>query len=660
MVRFVHMHPAATVKVLPGEPFALSVTLDSDDEDLIVEAWTDIPCAELKGTHPNGYAIRLRHTVGDVQHKMFTRTITPTETGFYSFAIRWRQSAARSWTWHGGDGTFASRTATRVNVEPSWSDAIIYNAFVRQFGARDRDGDGIILPGEGGTFADLIDRMDHFTRLGVQAIYLNPIQIAGDVFQYKEELIPHYQDETNHLPVHMHPGSVYSVKDYKSIDPELGLNPADPDTDQYHEFRRFVAACHARGIRVILDIVFGHTARGSLLQRLHPEWFLYKRVANDPSEPYLDPHDPAAHLWWGQPDHACSPYDHDIYWTDCSRLNWGILSPPAPNHPPLNHGQQPMWEYCKSVLRYWIRSYGVDGFRLDVAYSVPARFWTEAIADARTCAAQAIASHAADPARQPLAPLTPDVLFVGETYVDAVEELQECGITMLNGDFSNKIFTVETLKGYLDYLYNKSGQFFPHGARWMLFPECHDFQRLPVKCAWMLKTDGADIALNKSRWVLAATLPGAVMLHNGYEVIERAPLSVRSYTGIDWSSPKNITAYLAQVDAARNAHLALQRGEYLFVETEQGVTAATQLFAFLRDHRTADGKRDTILVVVNMDVNEKADGVRIHLPTLDGYDWSQRFLLHDLLTEERYERSGADITIVLGPGESHIFHLTQP
>ena len=656
VLQVLQSYPDRVTKILPDEPLTFIISVKDAPSDARIEVWTDIACKEFSATHDNGFAVPLvrKGTQGGVTR--FERSVTPTRCGFFGFSVRYL--AGKKWHWIGDDGSYEKRAITTLYVEPSWiPSAIIYNAFVRQFGAKDKNKDGIIEPGEGGTFNDLVDRMPHFKRLGISAIYLNPIQMTGDIFQYKDDLKPHYQDETNHLPLHMHPGSVYTVKDYKSIDPELGFNEKDPDTDQYHEFRRFVAECHKNGIRVILDIVFSHTARDSLIQRIHPEWFVYKKDPASLSEPYVYYESPEAEDYWGKPDYAFSPYDHDIFWTDCSRLNWNWKPVPGPNPHPRNPRIKEMRDYFKSVLRYWIKQYGVDGFRLDVSYAIPYDFWHEALADCRIAAHEICALHATSPEKQPLAPISSDIMFVGETYVDDVYELQECGLTMLNGDFSSKIFSVEQLKGYLDYAYNISGEFFPRNSRWMLFPECHDFSRLPEKFKSSLHHDWSDVQLNKSRWVLAATLPGTPMLHNGYEVVEHKNVSVRTYTGINWSSPKNITDYIGRVNHARNTHPALQKGSYTFVMSEQGVTGQAQVYAFLRDHTDHDGKRDTVLVVVNMDFNNKVDAVRIDLPTLSGYDWERPFVLHDLLTGATYERKGHEVLVLLEPGESHVFEV---
>ncbi len=663
----VQVYPDVLTKVLSLEPLTFFMTievsgLEESPEDFISrfrpEIWTNIPCKEFErispkepGTRPE-YAAVLRFYKREGDFLFFKRTITPSRAGFYEFSIRYRLKSEAVWNWWGGENrSFAKRKVNPIYVEPSWlSDTIIYNAFVRQFGARDDNKDGIIRPGEGGTFNDLIKAMPRLANLGIGAIYLNPIQKVGDLY--------HYQDETNSLPSYLLPGSVYSLKEYKSIDPELGLNEEMPDTDQYHEFKRFVKTCHMRGIRVILDMVFDHTAKDSFIQRIHPEWFLYKRFPHSLEGPYLYPDGPNSDLYWGKPEHAFSPFDHDIFWKDCAQINWNFRYAPAENEPPRNPRIREMREYFKNVLKYWIKNYGVDGFRLDVAYAVPPNFWHEAIEETRRYAEKVCSNNKRNPADQDVAPLSADILFIGETYVNDVFELQECGIDCLNGDFAWKIHNVESLKGYLDYAYNISGEFFPRGSWWMQFPECHDHMRLPEKFKDLLHSDKSDVRLNKSRWVLTALLPGIPMLHNGYEVVEHKNVSVLSYTPINWDSPNNISEFLGSINSIRNDNVAFQKGSYHFVMSEQGVTHQAQIFAFLRNYNGSD-RRQTCLVVVNLDVNARADHVKIDLPELEGYDFSKPYVLKDLLKDSFYERTTPFLTVVLEPGECHIFEIMQ-
>ncbi len=674
LFKIIQVTPNDTTKILIKEIFTITVTLQllnqKIDEkeflkDIDLELWTDLKCDESKKVFKEdiqGYAAKLKFHNRTNDIFTFERTFIPSEAGFFKFMVRHKFNNSINWGWF---QTESGKKEIEIHVEPSWSsNTVIYNAFVRQFGAIDKNNDGVINPGEGGTFNDLIKRMSYFKKLGINTIYLNPIQSAGEIFKYRTEERNYYENNlTNHLPVHMHPGSVYSIKDYKSIDPELGLNENIPDTDQYHEFKRFCKICHKNGIRVILDIVFDHTSRDSFIQRLHPEWFIYKKDPMSLEGEFITHDHPDADKYWGKPEHAFSPYDHGVFWTDCIMLNWNYyysLDTLAPDKskPPRNPSIEQMRDYFKNVLIYWIKNYGVDGFRLDVSYAVPAEFWHDAILECRKSAKNICEEREKHPRAQEVAPLSPDILFIGETYVDKVNELQNCGISALNGDFSSKVYTVEMLKGYLDYAYNISGNFFPNGSRWLLFPECHDFNRLPKKFEGSLKNKDSDVKLNKSRWVLAALLPGIPMLHNGYEVVEHENVSVQTYSTINWNSEKNISAYISKVNHIRNKYVAFQKGKYIFVDSEQGTTNSAQLYSFIRYHQS-ENEIEAFLVVVNMDFNNKVDGIKIDLPNIPGFDLNKTYELTDLLIGEIHKREGKFLTIILGPGESHIFKIKQ-
>jgi glycosidase len=122
-------------------------------------------------------------------------------------------------------------------------------------------------------------------------------------------------------------GSPYSIKDYYAVDPHYGT---------LADYQHFVAEAHKRGLKVIMDIVANHTAWDSVMMK-HPEF--YKQDAQGKVIP------PVAE------------------WTDVAGLNY--------KSPELR-------EYMTAMLKYWIKTCDVDGFRCDVAYMVPTDFWESA------------------------------------------------------------------------------------------------------------------------------------------------------------------------------------------------------------------------------------------------------------------------------------------
>ncbi|OGV95806.1 hypothetical protein A2W24_01970 [Microgenomates group bacterium RBG_16_45_19] len=577
-------------------------------------------------------------------------------SGIYQWQISFRRLGSKAWkrlTDQRGRPQMG-----RVQVDPSWlSQAIAYCIFVRFFKGKvaageinrqpatitaDNQGPDLetkkvgkqaaILPGEGGTFDDVKAHLQKLKAMHVNVLYFNPIHTIGEIFRGYNML--------DQLPGYLQPGSPYSVKDYKAIDPELAYdkdNQASFLSDPQQEFKDLVKAAHELGMFVVMDLVFNHTAHDFVYQRIHPEWYLYKNHINSLDEPYLYPEDVQRGLPWGDPRHSLSPYDHGFWWEDCAQLNWEYRMPPGANEPPPNYTLKVMWQFFKSVPQYWLTHFNVDGFRCDVAYRIPTAFWKACISEARICAKK-LSSN-----------LAHDVVFIAESYTDDLETLQQAGFSAVYGDFSHKLQSPLKLKGYLDYIYNLEKTQFPLGSKWFHFPDSHDFDRTPRKVlpGPLVNSETALLA-NQSRWVLTATLPGIPLIFNGFEKIEWQPINIWSYGAIDWDKEADLQQFIAKINNIRRHSVALAKGDYHYIPTNQGLHEQTQLFAFSRQF-----KEETILVVTNMDVLNQAGPAKLLLPE----SWPKRFKLHDLISDEQFEREGKEITVVLPPGQSHIFQV---
>src|SRR3982750_2176306 len=113
-------------------------------------------------------------------------------------------------------------------------DAVLYEVYPQSFA--DSDGDGV------GDLRGVIDRLDHIASLGVDAIWFNPCFASPFV------------------------DAGYDVADYLRIAPRYGTND---------DLTELVARARERGIRVILDLVAGHTSIE------HP-WFATELAAEGP------------------------------------------------------------------------------------------------------------------------------------------------------------------------------------------------------------------------------------------------------------------------------------------------------------------------------------------------------------------------------------------
>jgi 1,4-alpha-glucan branching enzyme len=136
---------------------------------------------------------------------------------------------------------------------PDWyRHAVFYELSVRSF--QDSDGDGI------GDFPGLTSRLGYLKELGVGAVWLMPMMPSP------------FKD------------SGYDVADYLAVDPDYGT---------LEEFDTFLAAAHALGIRVFIDLVLNHTSdqhawfQESRSSRTNPkaDWYIW---SDTPSSPDFD------------------------------------------------------------------------------------------------------------------------------------------------------------------------------------------------------------------------------------------------------------------------------------------------------------------------------------------------------------------------------------
>jgi alpha-glucosidase len=173
----------------------------------------------------------------------------------------------------------------------------------------------------GGDLEGITQKLDYLkTTLGITILYLNPI----------------FKAPTNHK---------YDVQDYYTIDPALGGNVA---------FRQLIQAMHGRehgrSGYVILDGVFNNTGMW------HP-WFNRDNANPGVIGAYQSQSSPYYNYYtfthW--PDQYASFLNLAYY---LPKLNYGL---------PHSAVRQAIYDARNSVARYWLREYGIDGWRLDSA-----------------------------------------------------------------------------------------------------------------------------------------------------------------------------------------------------------------------------------------------------------------------------------------------------
>jgi maltose alpha-D-glucosyltransferase/alpha-amylase len=211
-----------------------------------------------------------------------------------------------------------------LTEDPEWyRKAVFYEVMVRSFS--DSRGDGT------GDLQGIIQRLDYLQWLGIDCLWLPPF-----------------------FPSPLRDGG-YDVSDYTAIAPQYGSVP---------DFQELIAEAHARGIRVIIDLVMNHTSDQ------HP-WFQSSR--SDPDGPYGD-----FYVW---SDDNTRYQDARIIFVDTETSNW-TFDPVRRQYfwhrffshqPDLNFENPRVVEAMLDVARFWLQI-GVDGFRLD---AVPYLFEAE-------------------------------------------------------------------------------------------------------------------------------------------------------------------------------------------------------------------------------------------------------------------------------------------
>jgi glycosidase len=163
--------------------------------------------------------------------------------------------------------------------------------------------------GPNGTFADVEADLQRIRALGVDVVWFMPIHPIGKV------------NKKGGL------GCPYSIADYRDVNPEYGTKA---------DFARLIERAHESGLKVMIDVVYNHTAHDSVLVREHPEWY--------------------------HQDAQGTPVTTVPEWSD-------VID--------LKHPNPALADYLVETLQMWA-AFGVDGFRCDVASLLPLDFWLRA------------------------------------------------------------------------------------------------------------------------------------------------------------------------------------------------------------------------------------------------------------------------------------------
>jgi oligo-1,6-glucosidase len=209
----------------------------------------------------------------------------------------------------------------RADPPADWRRWVVYQIYPRSFA--DSDADGV------GDLRGVLGRLDYLERLGVDVVWLSPV--------YRSPM-----DDNG-----------YDISDYTDIDPLFGTL-ADLD--------KLIAELHARGMRLMMDLVVNHTSDE------HP-WFVESRSSRD--NPKRD------WYWWRDPRPGTTPgtpgaeptnwesHFSGPTWTWDERTGQYYLHIFSAKQPDLNWENPEVRQAVYAIMRWWLAR-GVDGFRMDV------------------------------------------------------------------------------------------------------------------------------------------------------------------------------------------------------------------------------------------------------------------------------------------------------
>ncbi len=385
-------------------------------------------------------------------------------------------------------------------VIPEWAKgAVGYQIFPDSF-SRLSENDPLYTPWNkaplkngdilGGEIAGITAHLSYLKDLGIDFIYLNPIFSAPSSHRY-------------------------DTTDFYRIDPRLGSTK---------DIIALVKKAHKMGIKVIFDGVFNHVGA---------DFFAFKDVVKKQEKSrykdwfYIEDF-PLRFEYREKPNFETFGYYNQM--------------------PKLNVQNPEVRQYLLSVVKYWMKTAKIDGWRLDVADEISHDFWVEF--------------------RKTVKSINKDALIIGETWKHSHDFLNGnewdsatnypfyFAINKWLGTNEYKVSDFASDLAYTRGTYHIEAQ----KVLWN-FLDSHDTARLLSKCPG-LKTYLLAITVQM-------TLPGSPLIYYGDEVGLTGLDNIDSRRGMLWDDAQNATIlnHYKKLIALRHQHKCLKTGDYRLIDT---------------------------------------------------------------------------------------------
>lgn len=407
---------------------------------------------------------------------------------------------------------------------PLWSQgAVVYQIFPERFANGDPTNDPpnvepwdklpTVSSQKGGDLQGIIEKFDHLVDLGVDVLYLTPI----------------FKAPSNHK---------YDTVDYYTIDPHFGNEET---------VRKLIALCHQHGMKIIFDAVFNHSGFG---------FFAFQDV--------LAKGQNSAYAHW---------FNIESFPVQTDPPNYETFSNQIATMPKLMTHHSDVKEYFLDVGRYWVREFGIDGWRLDVANEIDHQFWREF--------------------RNAIKAENPDALIVGELWHEASD--------WLRGDQFDSVMNYSLQYACLDFFANgtiRARSFANRLAKVKVnhtqavnlamfnLLDSHDTERFLTTC-------GQDARKFSLAVTFQLTYEGAPMIYYGDEVGMTGLTDPDCRRGMIWDAKEqnsDLLSHYKKLINLRKEYPVLRTGDTRTVWAD----SATNIYGFIRFDQG-----EQVLVLIN-------------------------------------------------------------
>jgi glycosidase len=356
-------------------------------------------------------------------------------------------------------------------------------------------------------------------------------------------------------------GSYYAASSYTDIDLAYGTED---------DFKELIQLCHQLGMKVIIDWVANHTGYDHQWTVKYPGWYRKDAAGNFT----------------------------DLYgWVDVIDLNYEI--------PEMRE------EMIRSMI-HWIKTYDIDGFRCDMARTVPVDFWVEARGECD--------------AVKPL-------FWLAECEILAYHEVFDVTYGWEAMRSIDKYMKSELKLADIITILNAYAMY-PVGSEKLLFTSNHDENTYTGT-----EYEKYDVRA-KAMAVFSCTWPGIPLLYSGQEKPNKKRLPFFEKDHIEWNGEIELHDFYATLFSLRKKNNALQESASVFIVPNTHPDVLIYLCRRLNDR---------VLVILNFS-NQTVETSFNHPAIKDHYT--------NLFSGEHIDVKRKE-TITLTPGEYKVYHVTS-